>query len=426
MRSLLLASYYFVLLVLAATVPARAEPPMRFENGLWFDGQGFQARTFSVADGRLSSANDPKARVIDLRGGYVVPPFCEAHNHNLAVAGGTAKNREIADVYLADGIFYVQIPGGGTRTYVRALRGVFNRPDTIDVTFTAAPLTGTGGHPIPLRETLLEAGWYPGFTKETLKDEGYFIVDSEADLDRVMPHLTSDKPDFVKAILVASEEHAKRRDDPQFNGRKGLDPALAPIIVRRSHDLGLRAIFHVTTAHDFGVALRAGADQIAHLPGYATVEKITDEDAALAARLKTPIHTTAVLIRRRQATDPERYALLRQAQIENLQLLRRAGANLVVGSDRHESTSVAEIEHLQGLGVFANGELLRMWTEACAGAVFPQRKVGRLADGYEASFLVLKGDPLADFAHTRSIALAVKDGRVLKLPPRKDIPLPAR
>jgi imidazolonepropionase-like amidohydrolase len=57
-----------------------------------------------------------------------------------------------------------------------------------------------------------------------------------------------------------------------------------------------------------------------------------------------------------------------------------------------------------------------MWGERCAKAVFPKRKVGRLDDGYEASFLVLRGDPLADFDNTGRIVRAMKDGRWLPLP----------
>ncbi len=43
-------------------------------------------------------------------------------------------------------------------------------------------------------------------------------------------------------------------------------------------------------------------------------------------------------------------------------------------------------------------------------AIFPDRKIGRLADGYEASFLVLDADPLADFSAIEKIRLRVKQG----------------
>jgi imidazolonepropionase-like amidohydrolase len=47
-------------------------------------------------------------------------------------------------------------------------------------------------------------------------------------------------------------------------------------------------------------------------------------------------------------------------------------------------------------------------------AIFPKRKLGVLEPGYEASFLVLRGDPLVDFAATRAISLRVKRGVLLR------------
>ena len=57
-----------------------------------------------------------------------------------------------------------------------------------------------------------------------------------------------------------------------------------------------------------------------------------------------------------------------------------------------------------------------MWTQNCAG-MFSGRRIGKLADGYEASFIAFDGDPLKDFDATRRIALRVKDGRILELGP---------
>jgi imidazolonepropionase-like amidohydrolase len=394
-----------------------ARPVYRLVNGLWFDGEGFRATEMIVEGSRLRAAragsrSDAQKTVIDLRGGYVVPPFCEAHNHNLAVAE-TADNRRMIDQYLRDGIFYVQIPGS-VPAFRDAHRSLFNRPDSVDATFANGSLTATDGHPVPLIEGLLAAGSYPGFTRENLRDHYYFLVDTSADLDRAWPLAIAQQPDFIKAFLLVSEDYAARRDDPAFRGRKGLDPALAPVIVRRAHAARLRAVFHVETAHDFGVAVRAGADQIVHFPGYRGAERLREEDAALAAQRRLPVHTTTILVRRLERNDPALYARAREAMIESLQTARSAGVNLVIGSDSVEGTSTAEVEHLRSLGIFSNGELLRMWGERCAQAVFPNRRVGRLHEGYEASFLVLAGDPLAEFANTGRILMAMKDGQWLE------------
>ena len=55
-----------------------------FTNGQWYDGAKFVKRTFYSVNGILSEKKPRGAtETIDLEGGFVVPPFAEAHNHNL-------------------------------------------------------------------------------------------------------------------------------------------------------------------------------------------------------------------------------------------------------------------------------------------------------------------------------------------------------
>ena len=61
-----------------------------------------------------------------------------------------------------------------------------------------------------------------------------------------------------------------------------------------------------------------------------------------------------------------------------------------------------------------------MWTLDCAQTAFPGRRIGRLAEGYEASFLILEADPLADLGATGQIRAAMKQGQPLALPARAE------
>jgi imidazolonepropionase-like amidohydrolase len=45
--------------------------------------------------------------------------------------------------------------------------------------------------------------------------------------------------------------------------------------------------------------------------------------------------------------------------------------------------------------------------------IFPKRKIGHLREGYDASFLVLEGNPVEDFAHVRKIRMQVKRGEIV-------------
>ena len=79
------------LLVLLLFALCRAQLPAQtaahnyeFANGNWFDGQKFVPRTFYSVGGNLTNKRPARIdRVFDFSGKYIMPPFGEAHNHNL-------------------------------------------------------------------------------------------------------------------------------------------------------------------------------------------------------------------------------------------------------------------------------------------------------------------------------------------------------
>jgi imidazolonepropionase-like amidohydrolase len=107
---------------------------------------------------------------------------------------------------------------------------------------------------------------------------------------------------------------------------------------------------------------------------------------------------------------------VREMLVRNLRILKRHRVALAIGSDSFRQTSAPEVLNLSRLQVFDNRELLKMWCETTAATIFPKRKIGQLKEGYEASFLVLSGDPLQDFTQTQKIEMRVKQGEILSLP----------
>jgi cytosine/adenosine deaminase-related metal-dependent hydrolase len=390
-----------------------------FSNGQWFNGKGFQPQTFYSVDGILTKQK-PRGDVeaIDLANGYVVPPFAEAHNHNLGSA--IYLNREFTQQmirrYLAAGIFYVKTPGNPAGN-AEVLRSEFvNRPDSVDVTFSNGVLTSRDGHPIGMEvDSFKEAGVAAPSVAELEGRNFFFTIESEADLLAKWPRIVADKPDFIKTILCHSQSFAKRRATPALFGYNGLDPRLLPRIVKQAHAAGLRVSTHVYSAADFAVAVRAGADEINHLPGIrfeqGTNEAdylIAPEDAKRAAKQGTVVVTTAN-IAKFYATG-EALAEVQSAQRKNIRLLKQHGVRLAVGSDNYATTSVEEALYLKALNVFDNAELLKMWGVTAAQTIFPHRKIGHLREGYEASFIVLRGNPLEHFERVRDIQLRFKQG----------------
>lgn len=413
------------LLALAAVLTAASAAEAKiyeFTDGNWFDGERFVARTVYSVDGVLRFTKPAKIdQSIDLAGGYVIPPFGEAHNHDLASG---YQVEEQSSRYLWDGVFYVKLQSAFSVS-TPEIRSKLNKPDSVDAVFAFAPVTGPGGHPIRLRETFFDRGYFEGLfeSKEEIAGVGYTVLRNEADLDRKWPQLLAQGPDFIKFMLSSSEEYELRRDDPEFFGRKGLDPMLAPKLVKKAHDAGLRITAHIDTGPDFHYAVAAGVDEIAHMPGRRQPEVIRVADARLAAERGVTVITTLMLSTKIAEDYPAWYERVMEQHRTNLQRLKTAGVTLAVGSDfTFRDTSRREALLLHELGVFTNLELLKMWSENSPHTIFPDRKIGHLEEGYEASFLVLIGNPLEDFLQVTNIRKRFKQGQWLDIqePPSEE------
>jgi hypothetical protein len=417
MRRIIITVALLPSLILASAGGASAQDAraVAFTNGLWFDGSEFQAKTAYVVGDTLSFRRPKRIdETIDLHGGFVVPPFGEAHNHNVESLN---KIDELIARYLQHGIFYVKNPNSLARDRP-VLAPKLNRPQSIDVVFSNGSFTGSGGHPQEIPERVIKRGLW---TAADAEGGFYFTVDSREEFERKWPVQLATGPDFIKTYLLYSEEYAKRKNDPKYLYWRGLDPALLPLIVEKAHAAGLRVSTHIESAADFHNALLAGVDEINHMPGFrslADVERhppsafeISDADARLAARRGTFVVTTLV----NQQSDPNLQRQQDAINAKNLSTLLKYHVKVALGSDSYRIDTVPEALYLHSLNVVDNRTLLKMWCETTAETIFPRRKIGRLKEGYEASFLVLESDPLKDFEAVQRIRLRVKQGRILRL-----------
>jgi imidazolonepropionase-like amidohydrolase len=226
------------------------------------------------------------------------------------------------------------------------------------------------------------------------------------------------KPAFLKIYLLTTEEYEERRDRADTVGDRGLDPALVPLIVKKARAAGLRVSAHVDTVTDYRAALKAGVDEMAHMPGYyvgldddVRKQKLTEKDARETARRKIWVIPAPIAYGSgmdeavREKTD----VVLKH----NLSLLRAAKATIAFGSDRYGNTPLDDVLYLSKLKVFSNLEMLKIWTEQTPQTIFPNRKIGYFHEGYEASFLVLKGNPINNFEEIKNIQLRFKQGNLI-------------
>jgi imidazolonepropionase-like amidohydrolase len=169
---------------------------------------------------------------------------------------------------------------------------------------------------------------------------------------------------------------------------------------------------------------------VAHLPGFRPplserpfypnldAHRLTAADAKEVAQRRVTVVTTVrdLLeatergLRGFTASDAAAFrALIRS----NLSVLKAAGVSIAFGSDNYQKTSEAEARTIGALGLFSPLEVLRMWSVVTPTMIFPTRRIARLEPGYEASFLVVDGDPTRSVDNLFRITTRVKQGVVL-------------
>jgi len=419
--------------LLALSAGASAET-IRFVNGRWFDGAAFAQRVMYSVDGTLQERIDGDAdRVVDLGGGWVVPAFGEAHNHNV---NRPASAKEL-DRYLSHGILYVMILNNFS-----AMPGRTPIESPVEVLYSNGGITPSDGHVVELYETLVDRGVLRGMTKESLDGLAFWVVDDTTELDAKWDRLLDQRPDFIKIYLGFSGED--RPDEQRWYGKRGLDPAIAADVVRRAHEAGLRVAAHIETADDFRAALDAGVDLIAHIPawrigtdaGYDTVDLsrwlLTGDDAERAARANVIVMTTVLAGSTTMKADAKYYETVRDIHRRNLATLSDHGVNLAIGSDFYNGTSVTEALFLakqnairggEPIGAFDNLTIVNMLASATPRAILPERKIGALRNGFEANFVVLPGNPVDDIANLNRVRAVYKGGETVYEAP---VPKPDR
>jgi imidazolonepropionase-like amidohydrolase len=341
-------------------------------------------------------------------------------------------------MYLRDGVFYAKVQGEA-RNAALQLADRVNRPTSVDVSYAHGLLTSSYGHGVEVHEGLALYGRAYGFNAEESKkvreshlrdNDAYYLIDTAEDLERKWSRILEGKPDFVKIILITSEEYEERKKRTDTVGDRGLDPRLVPLIVNKAHAAGLRVSAHVDTATDYRIALEAGVDELAHLPGYYVglnddprKFELTKEDVQETARRGVWVDVAPVAFDFFNPQSPSFNAQLKQrtddVRIRNLKLLKQYRVKIAFGSDRYGSTPFDDVLYLQKLGVFSNLEMLKIWCEDTPRSIFSNRKIGLLKAGYEASFLVLNGNPLKEFEQVKAIRFRLKQGEIISLEERK-------
>ncbi|MCC7246725.1 MAG: amidohydrolase family protein [Saprospiraceae bacterium] len=388
---------------------------LEFKNGNWYNGETFVSGTWYVSNGILSKKAPANIdSTIDLLGRYVVPPMADVHSSSLGNVGSIEQQLKM---YYNDGVFYIQTLAN-TAEARAAVDKVSGKPNTPDVAFANGPITCTLGYPFvkyegPAAGIKNPQQWGSRYDEiknsRKLLGDGYWFIDNKDALNANWSKITAQKPNVISIYLLDAAANGGKEG-------KGLSPDVAKMIIKKAHKADLRVYAHVETAEDVRLALKLGADGLANYPGNnwdgsgkTDRFELDDADLKKLAKKKIPVVT---LFNHAQQLGAK--TVVQDWHRKTFNRLLEKGVNVVTGSDDAIRTIRAEMNYWFGLGITYSPRLLNLLVEKSAQAVFPDRKIGRIAEGYEASFLVLDANPTENIMKVRVIGFKVKNGVIVK------------
>lgn len=402
-------------LAFAVAVQLVCAQTYEFKNGNWYNGEGFTTGTWYVSKGMFSKKAPAKVdSVIDLQGRYVVPPMGDAFSSSVA-DNPSAEN--VLKMYQDEGTFYLQILSNTLEGRADAQK-ILGKPGMPDATFANGGMTCNLGHPFVKYEGPAQGIRNPqsiaerySFIREQRKMLGnaYWFVDNKETLDKNWVQVKEQKPDVISIYLLDSKNSGGKES-------KGLTPDMAKAVVKKAHKSGLRVYAHVETAEDVRLGLKLGVDGIANIPGYnwdgsgdVSRFELTDNDLKQLAKKKIAVVT---LLAHGQANGTK--ATVQAFHAQTLKKLLEKNVNVVMGSDDVQRTTRGELNYWYTIGYVEYPKVLKVVCENTPRAIFPQRKIGRISDGFEASFLVLNENPFGNILKLRVAAFKMKNGVFLK------------
>ena len=368
------------------------------------------ARIVEVLDGRRSPAT-PGARVIDLRGAYLLPGLWDAHVHLEWPRLPQAGVAELTTQYLANAQRALLDSG------VTGMR-MAGAPHFIDVALKRA---FDGDQHVGPR--LFTCGWFLTTTAGHALGTGFALPCDGAE-------------GFVRTIrehIQAGVDHIKLNLTGGIMGPvwdRHTDTFFTPDEIKAAfaicHQRGFKVMAHAASPAAVKTALRLGAHSVEH--GYVMDEEclalFRDRDAwyvpTLGITHLTPAQATTRWEKQWVAQRALTGDLIKRAEDavdEHRAWFRRAlaaGVKMACGSDVRPVREGAILE--LGLWVKSGAtpeQALRAATRHAAEVSGVGDQLGTVEVGKLADLIVVRDNPLEDIDNVRSLQLVFKDGRLV-------------
>lgn len=407
----------------AASTPPAASDGFAVRGARVFDGErDLGVATVVVRDGRIEAVAADAAipdgmAVVDGSGKTLLPGMIDAHVH----AWGDAQ-RDMARFGVTAAL---DMHGVAERLpALRAQREASGGGGQADLWAAGVAITAPGGH-----------GTQYGFAVPT--------VDADTDVDAFIGARVAEGADFIKIIVEDLSAYGLGRTLPT------LSPVQVEAAIAASHARQRLAVAHIATLRDARHVVGAGIDGLVHVftdevADDAFVATMRERDAFIVPTLSVVASMAGSGEGKALAADPriepflsgEQAATLAkdfgpsnparlQRALDSVRRLHAAGVDVLAGSDAPNSGTAhgASVHHELELLVRAG---LTPAQALAAATSSPAKRFGiadrgRIAPGMRADLVLVDGDPLADIAATRAIAMAWKNGHRVE----RDVAAPA-
>jgi imidazolonepropionase-like amidohydrolase len=402
----------FALFCTQITSTLSAQKVVQYINGQVFDGRTFAARTFWSVDNKITF-KDPKAATattFDTEGRFIVPAYGDA------VAMGYCDYNDpeyYLKQYQNEGIQYLTAIGHSAAFEERA-RG-FISAKTPDVRFANGTITAPGGYPASVWDELVERRKQnmslAGVKGPNGIGDNYWVIGGAGAFGSEWERILLQRPEAICAFMP---------DASSMGGKKvGMDGKTLKAIAKAAKKAKIQLILVTRSKSDFLQAIALKPHIIVGVP---YLETLTEKEIKSVIKSKAFVAPCFFSSMRELAADPA--ALAAAGGLSQMQIVERQGlmfkqmlaakVPFVLGSGDPSRSTTPEINQWVQFGITDYTSILEIICNNTPRCIYPDRKLGKIAEGYEANFLMLSASPLDNIQKARLIGKAVKGGVLLE------------
>ena len=366
------------------------------------------------------SAAARDARRVDLSGMTVLPGLIDNHTHLLLQGDITAE--EYDDQVLKESIPYRTIRA--TMSVRTALQHGFTTMRDLetegamyaDVDIKTAINRGVipGPRMFVATRAFAPTGMYPlsGYSWELRVPEGVQIVDGPDQIRRAVREQVKYGADWIKVYV---DRRYYLADDGRLRSWPNYTDEELRVFVEEAHRLGRKAAAHAIGWDGIDAALRAGFNTIEH--GDGLTPDLIDRMIRQEVYWCPTIFVGAYVADGRGGIWPKMVEIEKQAFGEAVRrgLLPWISYGTDAGGYAWTENQAQEMEYMVRYGMTPM-QAIQSATTTAARLLGQEGRLGRIAPGFAADLIAVKGDPLADISELQRVVFVMKDGAVYKAP----------